>query len=56
MTVSGDVEAGLARKYAEMRQFLNERQWRLYLGSEARGSETMQAAVPSRAMTKLSAS
>ncbi len=34
--VSGTVEAGLAAKFAVMRPHLGERQWRLYLGSEAR--------------------
>ena len=36
MTVSEAVEAGLAAKFAVMRPHLGERQWRLYLGSEAR--------------------
>ena len=29
-------EAVLARKFAVMRQILDERQWRVYLGTEAR--------------------
>ena len=36
MAVSGDVEAGLAAKFAVMLPLLDERQRRLYLGSEAR--------------------
>jgi hypothetical protein len=36
VTVSEDDEAGLAAKFAVMRQVLDERQWRLYLGTEAR--------------------
>jgi Rhodopirellula transposase DDE domain len=36
MAVSGDAEAALAAKLAVMRPHLGERQWRLYLGSEAR--------------------
>jgi hypothetical protein len=36
MAVSEDAEAVLAAKFAVMRPHLGERQWRLYLGSEAR--------------------
>ena len=36
MAVSGEAEAGLAAKFAVMRPLLGERQWRFYLGSEAR--------------------
>jgi hypothetical protein len=36
MAVSGDVVAGLAAKFAVMRQVADERTWRVYLGSEAR--------------------
>ena len=36
MAVSEDAGAGLAAKFAVMRPHLGERQWRLYLGSEAR--------------------
>jgi hypothetical protein len=36
MAVSGEVLAGLAAKFAVMRPALDERQWRRYLGSEAR--------------------
>jgi hypothetical protein len=36
MAISGDVVAGLAAKFAVMRPALGERQWRRYLGSEAR--------------------
>src|SRR5690348_2194912 len=36
MAVSEDAEAALAAKFAVMRPHLGERQWRLYLGSEAR--------------------
>ena len=36
MAVSGDVVEGLASKFAVMRPALDERQWRRYLGSEAR--------------------
>ena len=37
MAVSGEAEAGLAAKFAVTRRLgLGERQWRLYLGSEAR--------------------
>jgi len=36
MAVSGEVEAGLSAKFAVMGQLLGERQWRLYLGTEAR--------------------
>jgi hypothetical protein len=36
VTVSEDAGAGLAAKFAVMRPHLGERQWRLYLGSEAR--------------------
>lgn len=36
MAVCGDVVAGLAAKFAVMRPLLGERQWRVYLGSEAR--------------------
>jgi Rhodopirellula transposase DDE domain len=36
MAVSAETVAGLAAKFAVMRPHLGERQWRLYLGSEAR--------------------
>ena len=36
MAVSGEVAAGLTAKFAVMRPALAERQWRRYLGSEAR--------------------
>ena len=36
MAVSAEVEAGLAAKFAVMRPLLDERQWRVYLGTEAR--------------------
>jgi hypothetical protein len=36
MGADGAVVAGLAGKYAELRPHLDERAWRLYLGSEAR--------------------
>jgi Rhodopirellula transposase DDE domain len=36
MAMSADVTGGLAAKFAVMRPHLGERQWRLYLGSEAR--------------------
>jgi Rhodopirellula transposase DDE domain len=36
MAISADVGEGLAAKLAVMRPHLGERQWRLYLGSEAR--------------------
>jgi hypothetical protein len=36
MAVPGDVVEGLAAKFAVMRPLLDERQWRAYLGSEAR--------------------
>ena len=36
MAIVGADEAGLAEKYAVMRQILDERQWRVYLGTEAR--------------------
>ena len=36
MAVSGEAVAGLAAKFAVMRPALDERQWRRYLGSEAR--------------------
>src|SRR5882724_2241152 len=36
MAVAEDAEAGLAAKFAVMRELLDERQWRVYLGTEAR--------------------
>jgi len=36
VAVTEDVEAGLAAKFAVMRPFLDERGWRVYLGTEAR--------------------
>ncbi len=36
VAISAEVTAGLAAKFAVMRPHLGERQWRLYLGSEAR--------------------
>ncbi|MBV9856574.1 MAG: ISAzo13 family transposase, partial [Streptosporangiaceae bacterium] len=36
MSADPGVVAGLAAKFAVMRPHLGERQWRLYLGSEAR--------------------
>jgi hypothetical protein len=36
MAVSEDAGAGLAAKFAVMRRVLDERQWRVYLGTEAR--------------------
>ena len=36
MAVSEDAGAGLTAKFTVMRPHLGERQWRLYLGSEAR--------------------
>jgi hypothetical protein len=36
MAVAEDVEAVLAAKFAVMRRVLDERQWRVYLGAEAR--------------------
>jgi hypothetical protein len=35
MAISGDGEAALAAKFAVMRPFLDERGWRVYLGTEA---------------------
>ncbi len=35
MAITGADEAGLAEKFAVMRSLLNERQWRVYLGTEA---------------------
>ena len=35
MTVSEDAQAVLAAKFAVMRRLLDERQWRVYLGTEA---------------------
>jgi hypothetical protein len=35
VVISEDAEAGLARKFAVMRPFLDERGWRFYLGTEA---------------------
>ena len=36
MAIAEDAEAGLAAKFAVMRELLDERQWRVYLGTEAR--------------------
>jgi hypothetical protein len=36
VTVAEDAEAELAAKFAVMRELLDERQWRVYLGTEAR--------------------
>ena len=36
MAISEVDEAALAAKFAVMRQFLDERGWRVYLGTEAR--------------------
>src|SRR5882724_7524195 len=36
MAVAEDAEAVLAAKFAVMRELLDERQWRVYLGTEAR--------------------
>src|SRR5438874_6404660 len=36
MAIPGDAEAVLAAKFAVMRELLDERQWRVYLGTEAR--------------------
>jgi hypothetical protein len=35
VTISGEDEAALAAKFAVMRRLLDERQWRVYLGTEA---------------------
>jgi hypothetical protein len=35
VTISGEDEAALAEKFAVMRRLLDERQWRVYLGTEA---------------------
>jgi Rhodopirellula transposase DDE domain len=36
VAIAVDAEAGLAAKFAVMRELLDERQWRVYLGTEAR--------------------
>jgi hypothetical protein len=36
MAIPEDAEAVLAAKFAVMRELLDERQWRVYLGTEAR--------------------
>jgi hypothetical protein len=36
VAIAEDAEAGLAAKFAVMRELLDERQWRVYLGTEAR--------------------
>jgi hypothetical protein len=38
VTVPEDAEAALAAKFAVMRRLLDERQWRVYLGTEARAA------------------